>query len=280
MSLRIIGDSLFDLNDNLRKIINPIIVPLKISVGDRHFIDDEALDKRELMKIVKEYPEAAKTSSPSPYDFMKAFEKAGDSDIYCITVAAKHSATFMNAIYAKEMYLEKTKDKIIHVIDSFTASGGETLIGMKILELEKLNLKAEQICERINEYVSEMKTYFVLESIDNLVKSGRISSVVAKVVTTFSIRPIMETEDDGTLKMCEKVRGTKKALRRLVDIIGERGDRIEEKIMSIAHCNCAERAETLKAEILSRYRFKDIVILEMGGVSGLYANNGGIIISF
>lgn len=271
---------MFDLNEDLKRKINPIIVPLKITIGDENFLDDEDLDRRMLLKKMKDYPKAPKTACPSPYDFIKAYEEADEDIVFCITCSEKLSATYNNAMIAKSLYLEKTKTRIINVLDSLSASGGETLIGLKLLELESLNLKPEQIIDKINGYVSEMRTYFVLESLDNVVKGGRMNKVVAKVATTFSIKPIMAADDDGNIMLCEKARGTKKALRRLVEIIGEQGDRIEEKILSIAHCNCLQRAEKLKNDIMERYSFKDIIIVETGGVTSVYANDGGIIISF
>lgn len=280
MSLTIIGDSLFDLNEDLREEIKPIIVPLKITIGDKNLVDDEKLDRSELLDLMKSSKDIPKTASPSPYEFIKAFEGVENDNIFCITCSSKLSATYNHALIAKGLYLEKTKDKIVNVLDSLSACGGETLIGLKLLELDKLNIKPDQMLDRINAYISEMRTYFVLESLDNLVKAGRINKVVARVATAFSIKPIMAATDEGDIMLCEKARGTKNALKRLVEIIGEQGDRIEEKIISIAHCNCLQKAEKLKIDIMGKYNFRDIIIVDTGGVSSVYANDGGIVISF
>ena len=66
----------------------------------------------------------------------------------------------------------------------------------------------------------------------------------------------------------------------MVDVIGEQGEKLEEKIIGIAHCNCFEKAEKLKEEIMKRYNFKDIIIVETAGISTVYANDGGIVIAF
>jgi len=78
----------------------------------------------------------------------------------------------------------------------------------------------------------------------------------------------------------ENIRGSKKAIRRLIELIGEQGEKLEEKILGIAHCNCLEKALSFKEEVLKRYKFKDIIIVETGGISTVYANDGGIIIAF
>lgn len=65
-----------------------------------------------------------------------------------------------------------------------------------------------------------------------------------------------------------------------MDTIGEKGKNLEENVLGIAHCNCIDRAIQFKEEVLKRYNFKDIIIVEMGGLSSTYADDGGIVIAF
>ncbi|SKC63405.1 DegV family protein [Maledivibacter halophilus] len=278
MNIKIVGDSCFDMNDELRKIPQISLAPLKIDIDGKVFKDDENLDTKDLLKLMKESNNVPKTASPSPNDYMKEYE--GKEDVFVVTLSSKLSGSYNSAVLGKNMYLENSREKFIHVFDSLSASIGETLVGLKILELSKLSYKKEQIVEKIDEYINEMKTIFLLESLDNLIKAGRINKIVAKLATAFSIKPIMGSNGKGSIKLIEKARGSKKALRRLVDIIGERGEKIEEKIIGIAHCNCLEKAQKLKKEIIKRYNFKDIIIVETAGISTVYANDGGIIIAF
>lgn len=278
MNIKIIGDSCFDMNEELKKIKEICLAPLKISVGDKTFIDDASLDTKKLLKVMKESDKAPKTASPSPNDFLKEYK--GKEDVFVVTLSSQLSGSYSSAILAKQMYFEESKEKFIHVFDSLSASVGETLVGLKILELSKLNYKGHHVVEKVEEYIKDMKTLFLLESLDNLIKAGRINKVVAKIATAFSIKPIMCATDKGTINILEKTRGTKKALKRLVELIGEKGESLEEKILGIAHCNCLERAVKLKNEITERYNFKDIIIVETAGISTVYANDGGIVIAF
>lgn len=278
MEIKLIGDSCFDLNEELKKITNLCISPLKIDVAGKELIDDENLNQKELLGLMKKSNKSPKTSCPSPNDYMEKFE--GKEDVFVVTLSSQLSGSYNSAILAKDMYMEKSKDKFIHVFDSLSASVAQTLIGLKVLELSDLDYKRNQIVERVDEYIKDMKTIFLLESLDNLIKAGRINKFVAKIATAFSIKPIMGANDEGDIFLVEKARGSKKALRRLVDIIGEKGERLEEKILGIAHCNCFEKAEILKEEIMERYNFKDIIIVETAGISTVYANDGGIVIAF
>ncbi|SHK47883.1 DegV family protein [Paramaledivibacter caminithermalis] len=278
MNIKVIGDSCFDMNKELKKLSQICLAPLKISVGEKMFKDDENLDQRTLLDLMKKSDKPPKTASPSPNDFLERYK--GEEDVFVVTLSSELSGSYSSAVLAKKMYLEDSKDKFIHVFDSLSASVGETLVGLKILELVHLDCKRNQIIERVDEYIKDMKTFFLLESLDNLIKAGRINKIVAKLATAFSIKPIMGSTDKGTIRLVEKARGSKKALRRLVDLIGEQGERLEEKIIGIAHCNCFEKAQKLKDEIKKRYKFKDIIIVETAGISTVYANDGGIIIAF
>lgn len=277
MSIKKIADSGCDLTEDMKRDKNIKLVPLSLHLKDKTFVDDENLQIKEYIKEMAACEEPPKTSCPSPEDYMKHYE--GRESIFVVTLSSHLSGSHNSALLGKNIFLEEAQDKFIHVFDSLSASVGETLIVRKINELSKLNLSELDIVDKVSNYIKEMKTFFLLESLDHLAKAGRISPIVAKVASVLSIKPIM-CGDDGHIKLTEKVRGYKKAFLRLVDTIGEKGKNLEEKVLGIAHCNCIDRAIQFKEEVLKRYNFKDIIIVEMGGLSSTYADDGGIVIAF
>lgn len=279
MGIKIVADSCCDITPELKENMNVTIVPLTIRVGEKEFIDDETLSIGELLENMKASADAPKTSCPSPKDFMKAYEGEEDG-VFVVTLSSNLSGTYNSAVLAKDMLSEGTEKKFVHVFDSLSACIGETMISMKIFELAKINLSNMQIVEKVNNYIKEMKTFFLLESLDNLIKAGRVNKLKGVLASLLNIKPIMGAEVDGTIKLVESVRGSKQAFRRFVEVIGEQGEKLEEKIIGIAHCNCRERAEKFKEELLKRYRFKDIIIIEMAGISTVYANDGGLVVAF
>ncbi len=278
MKIKLIADSCCDLNEVLRKKLKINLVPLSIRINEKQYLDDNKLDLNLLVEDMKNSSDYPRTSCPSPNDFIEAFK--GEEDVFAVTMSSKISGTYNSAMLAKKIVLEQFGNKFIHVFDSLSASVGETLVSMKILELVKNNYEKLHVIEKINEYIKDMKTFFVLESLDNLIKSGRIGVLKGKVASMLSIKPIMRGTDEGTIDKVETVRGSKKVFKRLVDIIGEHGEKLEKKVLGIAHCNNLERAKQIKNEVLKRYNFKDIIIVETGGISTVYANEGGIIIAF
>lgn len=279
MSYKVVADSCCDLNEELRKLADISLVPLTIHLGDKVYIDDDTLNVKQLIRDMKSSNITPKTASPSPGDFMDRYEEA--DNIFVVTLSSKLSSTYDHAIMAKNMMLEKSPNKFIHVFDSLSASIGETLISLKILELLKNGDKEPiKIVDKVNEYINSMKTFFILESLENLIKAGRISSFKGKIASLLSIKPITRGTEEGEIGLVENVRGSKKALNRLVEIIGEQRDKFEERVLGIAHCNCLGRALKFKEEVKKRYNFKDIIIVETAGISTVYANDGGLVIAF
>ncbi len=278
MQYKIIADSCCDLNEELNDEHEIGIVPLTIHVGSNTYVDNEELDTKELLADMSSSEHAPTTASPSPEAFMKEYR--GNDNIFVVTLSSALSSTYNHAVLAKNMILEEVEKKFIHVFDSLSASVGETLVSIKLSELIKQNLDISSIIHRTNEYIKNMKTLFILESLDNLIKAGRLSLLKGKLASLLSIKPIMKGNEKGEIEMVERVRGSKKAFSRLLDLIGEQGERLEEKILGIAHCNAPKKALQFKTEVENRYNFRDIVIVETSGISTVYANDGGLIIAF
>lgn len=277
MKIKIVADSCCDVNSEVLKETKLELVPLTIEVNGKRYRDDSELDIDNLIREMKESDQAPKTSCPSPQDFIEAYK--GEESVFVVTISSKLSGTYRSAMLAKELFLEEVGNKFIHVFDSFSGSVGETLVSLKISELVHKGLKEMEIVEKVNDYIKEMKTFFTIKSLDNLVKAGRVSHLAAKVSSMLSVRLIM-AEKNGEIQLHEKVIGAKRVFKRLVEVIGEQGQNLEEKILGIAHCNCLDKALAFKEEVLKRYNFKDVIIVKTGGISSVYACEGGLVIAF
>jgi DegV family protein with EDD domain len=278
MKIKIVADSSCDLTEEIKKEMNIEIAPLVLQLGDKSYIDDESLDIKQYIKDMKQCEVAPKTACPSLEEYMNRYK--GEESVFVVTLSSALSGSYSSAVVARDMFLEEVGNKFIHVFDSLSAVVGETLITLKINDLANLNFNELEIVEKVNKYIKEMKTYFILESLEHLAKAGRLNPIVAKIASMLSIKPIMGATEEGTIKLVEKTRGYKKAIRRLAEIVGEEGKNLEEKVLGIAHCNCLEKALEFKEEVLKSYNFKKIIIVEMGGLSTTYADDGGLVIAF
>ncbi len=278
MAYKIIGDSCTDLPLELKKDEHFKLVPLTLIVDDVPIRDDESFDQKDFLRRVKESPNSPKSACPSPEDYMKEFDY--DGDIYVITLSSNLSGSYNSAELAKKLYLEEHPDKKIEIIDSRSASVAQTLIAMKIRELKLAGHMFETVVDKIHTFRDDLKTKFVLESLETLRKNGRLTNLQAIIASALNIKPVMGATPEGTICKLDQARGIKKALMAMVKIIEKDVTSPQEKILAISHCNNYERALFFKNEVMSRIPFKDSLIVGTAGVSSLYANEGGIITAY
>lgn len=278
MSYRIIGDSCTDLPKELKEDQHFKLVPLTLIVDNDSIVDDESFDQADFLEKVRLCPSSPKSACPSPEDYMNYFDF--DGDIYIVTLSSQLSGSYNSAELAKKLYLEEHPDKKVEVIDSRSASVGQTLIAMKIKELIEQKLPFETVVEKIHDFRDSLKTKFVLESLDTLRKNGRLSGLQAVICSALNIKPVMGATSEGTICKVDQARGIVKALMAMVKSIEEDVIKPSERILGIAHCNNYERALFVKEEIMKRIPFKDCFIVDTAGVSSLYANEGGIITAY
>lgn len=277
--IKIVADSGCDFIKELRTkhSINIVQVPLTLQLGDNVYIDDENLDVKDFVKTMTEEKSARKTAAPSPELYLKNYE--GEESIFALTLSSNLSGSYNSAMTAKQMYLEDIGNKFIHVVDSLSASVGETLTAMTLNELANQGLSDDLIAQKITEFVDNLSTYFILENYDSLVNTGRLNPYVAKLASMLSIVPIC-CADKGKTVLKSQARGSKKAFSKLIDIIKKEGSDFENKILAISHVCAPEKALEFKNEIASKITFKDILIVEASGLCSSYADNHGLIIAF
>ncbi|MBC8591510.1 DegV family protein [Wansuia hejianensis] len=278
MKYKIVADSSCDLNKEIKEKVDIDLVPFNISVDDEHFRDDESLNVNHLIQAMKNSPNPVKTSCPSPGDFLEKY-KEGDN-VFAVTISANLSGTYNSALLAKDMAMDSDSNKFVHVFNSKSASIGETLIALKIDELIKKGLGNMEIVTKVEEYIGGMKTFFILESLDNLIKNGRISKTKGIIASVLNFKPIMGSDEEGNIKLIENHRGTKKSFNRLVELIGETGKDFQDKILAISHANAIDKALGLKEKIEKIYNFKEVIVVETKGLSTAYANDGGVILAY
>ncbi len=278
MKIKIIVDSCTDLTEEMKNDERIKVVPLSIHIGDTTIVDDDTFDQKELLRLIKESDTTAKTSCPSPEIFMEKMK--GDEEVFVVTLSGNLSGSYNSAELAKKLYIEKYGHKNIEVINSCSASIGQTLITHKLTELIDNNFDFNKIENKIKTFRDELKTKFVLEDMDTLRKNGRLTKVQSILVSVLNIKPIMAATEDGQITKLGQARGFNKAIKDLVKLIESDVVNAKDKILGIAHCNNYEKAIELKDMLLDKINFKDYMIVDTAGISTTYANEGGIVVSY
>ncbi|MCM1046010.1 MAG: DegV family protein [Candidatus Gastranaerophilales bacterium] len=278
MGYKIVVDSCCEIPKELKGDSRFERVPLRLEVGDYQVWDDEHFDQREFLKQVASCPKCPKSSCPSPERFMEAYRSDAER-VYAVTLSSHLSGSYNSAMLGRNLYLEKYGKKQIHVVDSESACCGETQIALKIMELEERGLSFAEIVKQIERFRSSVHTYFVLDNLETLRKNGRLSGVKALVATTLNIKPIM-AGDRGVIVQKGQSIGIKKALGKMADMVVGESAMEEGRTLMISHCNAPERASQAKKMILSRRKFDKVYIMDTTGVGSMYANDGGVVVTF
>ncbi len=278
MSYKVVVDSCCELPEDFRSTTNYEIVPLMIQVEDHHIVDDDTFDQKDLLDRMAASKQCPKSSCPSPEKYMDAYKDSADN-IYVITLSAELSGSYNSAVLGKNLYLEENPHKNIYIFNSRTASGGESQIAFWVRQFEEAGLSFEEVVEKTEACISQLHTYFVLDSLEALRKNGRLSNIKALVANTLNIKPIMAGTRTGTIVQLGQARGIDKALKKMVEYTLSEVVDPEEKTLVISHCNCAKRAEEVLALYLEKQKFKNTRIMDTRGISSLYASDGGIIVT-
>lgn len=251
------------------------IIPLTIHVGDKEFVDDFKLDCNEMLNAIHEFPDKSTSSCPPVGKFEETFLQAQYT--LCITLSSGVSGTFNSARLASESANEKGAN--VHVIDSKSTNGCLVLAVEYAYELMKLDLPFDEICCKVQEYVNNLTLFIFLNSYENLIKNGRMSKFSGTIAALLKIKPIA-SPINGDIKLIEKRRTSAAAIKRMVEMIGEKVTDFSKKTVIISHCFDEETALHIKELILQSYPIKTIRIMKMRGLACFYALEKGILISF
>ena len=278
MSYKIIVDSCGELTREMKASGCCETAPLSIQVDDFHIIDDDTFNQADFLQKVAASPNCPKSSCPSPESYMEGYCCEAER-VYVVTLSAELSGSYNSAVLGKNLYHEEYGEKDIYVFNSRSASVGETLTAMKIMECEEAGMTLPEVIEKVEEYIEGMDTYFVLESLETLRKNGRLTGIKAIAATVLNIKPVMGATPKGEICQLGQARGIKKALEKMTDAVAKNLKNGSEKVLAISHCNCLERALSVKQMLEKKLTVKSIIILDTRGISSMYANDGGVIIA-
>lgn len=281
MEIQIIADSCCDLTPTLRRVRRVRTASLTIRVDDGEFIDDENLDIPALMAAMKQSANAPTTACPAPEAYAAMMAQAPMT--FVVTLSSRLSGSYNAACVGRDMALEANPSLKICVLDSESASAGETRIVMLLRDLIDAGLAFEEIEQRARAFIAPMRTRFVLEDLSHLVKNGRISKMAGFVGTVLNLRPLMADNGHGEIVCLEKIRGTANAMKKLVEhVAAETADAARASIVLVlSYCNCAPRALELQKNLLaSCAALKDVIMVPTGGISTVYADDGGVVLAF
>ncbi len=278
MNYKLVVDSSCDISPEVMERTGAVRIPLVMRMDNMSYIDDSNLNIKGFIDDMIKFKNPLRSSCPSPSQYADHY--TGEDPIFVITLSSRLSGSYSSAVAGIEIAQDMGHKGDVHVFDSKSASAGEVVIAHMIDDLAKSGATKQEIIDKVEHHIKKMETLFILEDVMNLVKNGRMSRVTGTFVSALHIRPLLSSDGDGNIILLDKARGTQNAIKRLVDVIGERCPDTSGRTFVIAHCFNPEMANYLKLLVEKRHNFKEVVIVPMGGLSSMYASKGGLVTAF
>ena len=250
-------------------------VPMKV-IAAKEYIDTPQLDLQGMVEDLKAHKGKSGSSCPNVGEWLEAF---GDADmIFGVTISKNLSGSYNAAQQAAEEYMEQNPGKRVYIFDSLAAGPQQAMLIDKINQLIQEGCDFDTIVEKAREYHNHTHILFCLESLTNLARNGRVSMAVAKIAGVLGIRVIGDVKG-GEITPVHKIRGEKKSLQTLVEMLAERGFQ-DGALIRVANCFGKSQTNALKEAVMQQYPNCRFVIEPTTALCSFYAEAGGQMIGF
>ena len=211
--IKIITDSTLDLPADLVREKGIEVLPLLINFGEESYLDGVEINTHDMLERIEKENILPTTAQVTPSRFEETFKKYLDEGykIVTLTLSSEMSGTYQSACIAKNM-LES--DDIV-VIDSRNVTSGLGVLVLKACEFRDNGDNIFEIEEKIKNLIPKVKSSLSYESLENLVRGGRLSKTAGTIGSVLGLRLILEVKD-GQMAVKDKVRGSKKALKKVI----------------------------------------------------------------
>ncbi|RJE48019.1 MULTISPECIES: DegV family protein [unclassified Dehalobacter] len=273
MPFQIVVDSASDIPRDLAEKIGIVVVPMPVNIDGVTYAEGIDIFPDKFYADFKNYKELPKTSQPNLNLLKDAYEKvlAEGKEVIAIHLSSGLSSTCQTAVMVREMCSAPEK---IHIIDSLGASLG---FGLQAILTSEILLHTDiwqEIEPQIMEIRNKMRYIFTIDTLEYLVKGGRLSKTAGFVAGLLDVKPILHMNVEGKIDVFNKVRSRKAAIRKLIEIMKNEIVEAEKQVIGISHSACMEEAEALAEEIKNALPVKDVIISDIGCVVGSHVGPG------
>lgn len=279
--IRIVTDSTADLNQELVEQYGIRVVPLEVLVEGTVYKDKVDITNEEFYKILRTAKTLPTTSQPSPAIFADVYRELaeeGAEHIISLHIASELSGTYQSSVLAAGIVADQVA---VHNVDSRSATMGLGLVVLSAARMVEAGKSVEEILAALQQITTTMNIYFLLDSLDNLHKGGRIGKASHLFGSLLNIKPVLNLSN-GVISAYEKVRGNKenKALERLIEILAEKIDPSRKLYCTMGYCDNKETAEYIVERLRDRVDCDEFIYMQIGNVVATHIGMGAVGMAF
>jgi DegV family protein with EDD domain len=267
--IRVVTDSACDVPEEIARRLNIDIVSLSIRFGDEEFTDRVDLSPEAFWAKCKASKTLPETAAPSPGAFQAAYERAiADScdGVIVLTLSALLSATNQSAVLGAEAVTDKLP---VRVVDTKAVSMAQGLLVIDVAEMAVTGADLEQLVAHAESLVAKVGVVAMLDTLEHLIKGGRVGGARALLGQVLSIKPLLELKD-GVVAEAGRQRTRSKALVAIAEVARSHAPL---KRLALVHGASSEVAnlESLVKDVSTQ---NPIIVTDMGPVVGTHGGPG------
>lgn len=271
--IRIVTDSTADIPLSVREDLEIEMVPLKVHFGTETYQDAVTIQSDQFYEKLSQASELPSTSQPSPVDFLDAYKRLiqrQDQNIISIHLSSALSGTYQSAVLAKSLMEEKAD---IAIVDSKSASYGLGMLVVAAAKAAKEGKSKKECLQIVHTLRDTTKLYFMVDTLEFLQKGGRIGKAAALFGSLLNIKPILSIDNNGEVTPVDKVRGQKKAMARIIELLQQEfaGKKIN---VAVAHSKALHTAEELSSLVQEHFQVNELSYTSIGPVIGTHVGPG------
>ena len=268
-----ITDSTAFITEELKNHPDVYVIPLTITFGDESFEDGIDLTTEQLYERIRSHKEIPKTSQPSAGRFAELFEKLKENyeSAIAIHISSKLSGTINSCLSGAAL-----ADFPVEAVDSRAMSTVITTLMTKGFQMEENGESAKDIAEKLRNEAKKAENYVLLGNLDQFYKGGRMSGTAYLLGSVLMIKPIIQINTDGEFILFDKVRSEKKAIKRMLELLGESYKKHTITEVQLMHGNVYEKAKEIAEEMKALFPKLNIFIGEISSTIAVHAGEGTV----
>ncbi len=275
-TIGILTDSTCDLPDDYLEANDIALVPLTLRLGEEEFLDRVTLSPEEFYRQLAQVKDFPRTSQPSTAQFKQAFEDLlrRYESVIALTLSSGVSGTYQNAKLASKFFRERN----IVVIDSRVASLGMGFLVREAVRMRNRGESIEAIEKRLNDLKTKIKAFLSLQTIDNLVRGGRLSKSKGLIAKLLQIKPVLTFDEQGKVVQGGKGVGEKGALNKAIELAINYIKGKSTAQVAIVYSDNRALAEEAREKMLTTLPTLAVELAQVSPVLGVYGGSGCVAI--